>query len=190
MCHAFLHTCIIVFLPNLNETGSSTLKWLAFYTCLTFSPSWINEGFSLNKEIMWEKIAMRRRDTCSTSGLKLPQARFFFFLLPSSLCRREIERRGERRRPQVTFLDYQLNAWGEWERKKEREWRRREVGIGWGKGKGVKKGVMFSFPFVSAWWLQAVDFHLTLLHIVLSLQSVWKLRPQRAEGRGKESKEV
>lgn len=115
---------------------------------------------------------------------------FFFLLLPSSLCRREIERRGERRRPQVTFLDYQLNAWGEWERKKEREWRRREVGIGWGKGKGVKKGVMFSFPFVSAWWLQAVDFHLTLLHIVLSLQSVWKLRPQRAEGRGKESKEV
>lgn len=114
----------------------------------------------------------------------------FFFFLPSSLCRREIERRGERRRPQVTFLDYQLNAWGEWERKKEREWRRREVGIGWGKGKGVKKGVMFSFPFVSAWWLQAVDFHLTLLHIVLSLQSVWKLRPQRAEGRGKESKEV
>lgn len=114
----------------------------------------------------------------------------FFFFLPSSLCRREIERRGERRRPQVTFLDYQLNAWGEWERKKEREWRRREVGIGWGKGKGVKKGVMFSFPFVSAWWLQAVDFHLTLLHIVLSVQSVWKLRPQRAEGRGKESKEV
>lgn len=114
----------------------------------------------------------------------------FFFFLPSSLCRREIERRGERRRPQVTFLDYQLNAWGEWERKKEREWRRREVGIGWGKGKGVKKGVMFSFPVVSAWWLQAVDFHLTLLHIVLSLQSVWKLRPQRAEGRGKESKEV
>lgn len=114
----------------------------------------------------------------------------FFFFLPLSLCRREIERRGERRRPQVTFLDYQLNAWGEWERKKEREWRRREVGIGWGKGKGVKKGVMFSFPFVSAWWLQAVDFHLTLLHIVLSLQSVWKLRPQRAEGRGKESKEV
>lgn len=122
------------------------------------------------------------------SGLKLPQAHFFF--LPPSLCRREIERRGERRRPQVTFLDYQLNAWGEWERKKEREWRRREVGIGWGKGKGVKKGVMFSFSFVSAWWLQAVDFHLTLLHIVLSLQSVWKLRPQRAEGRGKESKEV
>lgn len=116
--------------------------------------------------------------------------RLIFFFLPPSLCRREIERRGERRRPQVTFLDYQLNAWGEWERKKEREWRRREVGIGWGKGKGVKKGVMFSFPFVSAWWLQAVDFHLTLLHIVLSLQSVWKLRPQRAEGRGKESKEV
>lgn len=116
--------------------------------------------------------------------------RLVFFFLPSSLCRREIERRGERRRPQVTFLDYQLNAWGEWERKKEREWRRREVGIGWGKGKGVKKGVMFSFPVVSAWWLQAVDFHLTLLHIVLSLQSVWKLRPQRAEGRGKESKEV
>lgn len=137
MCHAFLHTCIIVFLPNLDETGSSTLKWLAFYTCLTFSPSWINEGFSLNEEIMWEKIAMRRRDTCFTSGLKLPQARFFF--LPSFLCRREIERRGERRRPQVTFLDYQLNAWGEWERKKEREWRRREVGIGWGKGKGVEK---------------------------------------------------
>lgn len=121
--------------------------------------------------------------------IETPSGSFFFFL-PSSLCRREIERRGERRRPQVTFLDYQLNAWGEWERKKEREWRRREVGIGWGKGKGVKKGVMFSFPFVSAWWLQAVDFHLTLLHIVLSLQSVWKLRPQRAEGRGKESKEV
>lgn len=65
--------------------------------------------------------------------------RLVFFFLPSSLCRREIERRGERRRPQVTFLDYQLNAWGEWERKKEREWRRREVGIGWGKGKGVEK---------------------------------------------------
>lgn len=185
MCHAFLHTCIIVFLPNLDETGSSTLKWLAFYTCLrsnrykmqVTSPSWINEGFSLNEEIMFY------------FRIETPSGSFFFFL-PSSLCRREIERRGERRRPQVTFLDYQLNAWGEWERKKEREWRRREVGIGWGKGKGVKKGVMFSFPVVSAWWLQAVDFHLTLLHIVLSLQSVWKLRPQRAEGRGKESKEV
>lgn len=69
--------------------------------------------------------------------IETPSGSFFF--LPSSLCRREIERRGERRRPQVTFLDYQLNAWGEWERKKEREWRRREVGIGWGKGKGVEK---------------------------------------------------
>lgn len=107
---------------------------------------------------------------------------FFFFF---SHCRWEIGGRGERRRPQVTFwIISKMPEVNEWERKRGRDRRREErwgyVGV---KGKGVKTGVMCSFPLGSAWWLQAVDFHrgLTLLHIALSLQSVWKLRPQREE---------
>lgn len=42
------------------------------------------------------------------------------------------------------------------------------------KGRGVEKRVMCSFPFCSAWWLQALDFQRPHLP---PLKSVWKLHP-------------
>lgn len=153
----------------------------------TFSPSWIKKMSSqktrkwCGKELRWEE-----EDACATprvtrsgwSELKLPLAFFLSFFSPSLLKRNR--REGREAEATGDLLDYQFDAWGEWVRK-------REGGERWGcagvKGKGVKKGVMCSFPLPSAWWLQAVDFHrgLTFLHIALSLQSVWKLRPQRHE---------
>lgn len=169
---------------------------------VTFSPPRLKKRISRNTEEMWEEHALRRGDPGVSdsqlpalgdqdwNSLRLVFVFSFFFLFFVSHCRREKEGRGERRRPQVTFwIISSMPGANEWERKREggrgegggeERWGRVEV-----KGKGVKgkTAATCSFPLRSAWWLQALDFHrgLTLLHIVLSLQSVWKLRPQRED---------
>lgn len=92
----------------------------------------------------------------------------FFFLF---LIVEEKEKGGATRRPQVTFWIISLMPGvDEWERKTEGE-----VKV-WKKEQCVH--FLSSLLGGSRQWIFR---GLTLLHVALSLQSVWKLHPQRAE---------
>ena len=173
---------------------------------VTFSPPPLKKRISRNTQAMWEEHALRRGDPGVSDSqsylpwvirIETPSGLFLSFLFFSFFLSLIVEekkkgraREGGHRWP-FGLSVRRLGRMSGRERGREggggggggggeERWGRVEV-----KGKGVKgkTAATSSFPLQSAWWLQALDFHrgLTLLRIVLSLQSVWKLRPQRED---------
>lgn len=188
MQHVFVFVDIVLILATCWETKLSkgTGLYITFYISaaliigVTFSPQWGKGSWTrkwCERKLQSEEetlVWLQELPALTPSGMFC-----LFFSLNGEEKEKGGAREGGHRWP------FGLSVWClGWMSKRERG-REGELKV---KVKVWKKGAMCSFPLRWAWWLQAVDFHggLTLVHIALSLQSVWKLRPQRAERKEEE----